>query len=366
MGRQIRWIGGAAALLLLGPAATPAPAAPAAAASATPTLRAVELATRGDGGAVSGVNPRGQVIGVVGDGQGNSDPVIWTRYDTATPIGVPRTDAKAINDRGDVLGEDCLWVDGDITVLQHPDGKPWTSGLNNRRQVIGVMEPFQANPLRASRWQDGAYTYIPAPAGMVVQPTAINERGDVSGRVHNDGGTVQHGFFWRDGVMTVFRAPVGDGYVEPEAMNDRGEVIGSYTAAGSTVPRPFRWHAGRMTDLLAGRPGGGHAYAINNAGVVVGDAGGRPALWRAGRTIDLGTPGRTGTALEINERGDVAGTSTSTADARAFRWRAGRVAFSQPYGIGTQVEVDGLDARGRVVGTVVEPDFTGHHPTVWF
>jgi probable HAF family extracellular repeat protein len=358
------WIGSAAAGLLLASAATPAAAAPAAAAPVTTTLRAVQLATRGYGGGVSAVNPRGQVVGVVADGQGNSDPVLWSRYDTATPVGVPRTNAKAINNRGDVLGEDCLWIAGDTTVLEHPDGKAWAEDVNDRRQITGELEPTEGGLLRGFRWQAGVFTEIVGPPGMSVWPTAINERGDVSGLLQNDAGTERIGFLWRDGVLTELPAPDGGGWVEPTAMNDRGHVVGSFTPAGASVTHPFRWAGGRMTDLLAGRADAGHAYDVNNAGLVVGDAGGRPAAWSSGRTVDIGTPGRTGTARDVDEGGVIVGESASPSDNRVFRLRGGRTVFSAEYPADTRLDVTGVDARGRVAGTVITVDYDAT-PVVW-
>jgi probable HAF family extracellular repeat protein len=253
---------------------------------------------------------------------------------------------------------------GDTTVLEHPDGKAWAEDVNDRRQITGELEPTEGGLLRGFRWQAGVFTEIVGPPGMSVWPTAINERGDVSGLLQNDAGTERIGFLWRDGVLTELPAPDGGGWVEPTAMNDRGHVVGSFTPAGSSVTHPFRWAGGRMTDLLAGRADAGHAYDVNNAGLVVGDAGGRPAAWSSGRTIDIGTPGRTGTARDVDEGGVIVGESASPSDNRVFRLRGGRTVFSAAYPADTRLDVTGVDARGRVAGTVVTVDYDAT-PVVW-
>jgi probable HAF family extracellular repeat protein len=90
----------------------------------------------------------------------------------------------------------------------------------------------------------------------------------------------------------------------------------------------------RVTDLgtLPGAPDS-TAMGINNRGDVVGTSGARAVLWRNGRTIDLGTLGGSySAAVDVNKRGDVVGYSEVAEGGanHAFIWRGGRLIDLSP------------------------------------
>jgi probable HAF family extracellular repeat protein len=118
---------------------------------------------------------------------------------------------------------------------------------------------------------------------------------------------------------------------EVYAINDAGVVVGRSLTAGSTQ-HGFVWRDGVMTDLGA-LPGGvsySEALSVNESGVIAGDAldaagDSRAVIWRDGRIIDLGVP--RSFAWAINDRGQVLGQTTPAADGSAswFIWQGGRV-----------------------------------------
>ena len=117
-------------------------------------------------------------------------------------------------------------------------------------------------------------------------------------------------------------------------INDAGQVTGDFYIAQGTQARGFVWTPGASPELLVlpPLPGGdqAQAFAINNAGVVVGVA--QPqvgvfhaVLWNASGAIqDLATLGGTfAEAHDINDVGVVVGLSRNAAGVyRGFRWSA--------------------------------------------
>lgn len=122
------------------------------------------------------------------------------------------------------------------------------------------------------------------------------------------------------------------------AVNDAGQVTGNaQTAPGNPAPRlnAFVWQNGVMTNLgvLPGSNNFSRGYAINNAGVVVGESDNNTS--RAFR-FDPATPGLTdlgglppnnrGVAHGVNDAGTVVGASSNGSAVRAVRFAPGGVA----------------------------------------
>jgi probable HAF family extracellular repeat protein len=355
-----RWAAAAVTALLL------VPAAPAGAAPPRPGLSTTYLGDWGRGGYVNDANERGDIVGALNDENVNAQPVLWPRDGAPVRIGVDRGAPAAVNERGDVVGDNWLFSDGVVRTLADPSQQMRSVDINDRRQVTGTIDLDASGSARMFVWQDGRFTTFAAPDGMYGNPRAINNRGEVLGYLTDASWSVRYGFVWRAGRMTILR-PLGGTVLEARAINDRGQVVGYTTVPGSDVLHAFLWQDGRMRDLMAGRPAEtGQAWDVNNAGQVAGNIGSRAVLWQGGQTVELAVPGLSTNARDINERGDVTGWSISgqPAQSHVFRWRDGRALLSEGYSTEMVVEVAGIDSHGRVAG-VVDDLIAGPRPVRW-
>jgi len=133
-------------------------------------------------------------------------------------------------------------------------------------------------------------------------------------------GAAQHALLWQDG-KPIDLGNLGNAFGNVAfAINNRGQVVGQAGVPGNGFHRAFLWQHGTMTDLgtLPGRPTS-LANAINNTGQVVGfsqnpDGTNTVAwLWQNGVMANLNTLIPAGSpmflieALGINNRGQIIG-----------------------------------------------------------
>jgi probable HAF family extracellular repeat protein len=329
------------------------------------------------------------------------------------------------------LGDFCE-PDSPIGCDSDPTTEPWQEsaayGINNRGQVVGSsVYSSKDGSVGGFLWQNDRLTavYGPSPNGFNSSPRGVNESsalagfGDIAGFGGLESGLYQNGAWKAVPTLGFTPSPFGDeiGSVA-YGLNNPGAVVGAALTAdvpaGAMRTHAFAFRAGVIRDLgsLAGRLGSSEAFAVNNAGVVVGrstlrpdgpygyfdgayhaffyngvmhdlggaanseataindagqvvgDAGGRPFLYSGGAMHDLGTLGSdaTGIATDINGAGQVVGCSGRGALARwhqdpvgkAFLYDGGRmVALDSllPSGTGwTLFCATGINDYGQIVG----------------
>jgi probable HAF family extracellular repeat protein len=346
-----------------------------------------------DLGALPGVNQslpvwisnNGFIVGMSGNGLLDPltdfpqlRPVLWDRdrniHDLGT-FGGNTGWATAVNNRGQVAGY------ATNTNPEDPDVGSFMNGFLPAGQQV-----------RAFLWNGGSLRDLGTLGGNDAAAQAINENGEVAGLSYTNTGINEttglptvHPFVWRNGTMQDLGS-LGGTLAMPGSFsfgpfakffNEHGDVAGTSMLPGDEDYHAFVWTNGRMIDL--GTLGGNlsEAFAINDAGQVVGLArttnmprSYHPFLWEKGQMIDLGVaaPCTRGGALTINSRGEIAGgfggCGPDPGDRtfnRGFLWQKGKpiVDVNTLITPGSEIWVDEIsfiNDTGMMVGAGILPD----------
>jgi probable HAF family extracellular repeat protein len=288
--------------------------------------------------------------------------------DLGTLAGGCCSQAIAINDRGDVVGDSdvrpgparhaFLWHRGKMTDLGTLGGRNSTAtDVNNRGDVVGAGDRRDGST-HAVLWRHGRKIDLGTLGGRFSSATAINDAGQVVGFSQTAAGTL-HAFSWRPGRMTDLGLLKG-GFARAYDINNRGQIAGESSVDGMNSV-PVRWQHRSVTSLTTRF---GQASAINDRGQIAGFFfGGGSFLWSQGRITDLGTPpGATVVeAFGINNRGQVVGHT----DFDAFLWQRDRMTLLPRLTGSTSAAYD-INNRGQIVGSsATTPDGLNHHAVVW-
>ncbi|SFH34446.1 probable extracellular repeat, HAF family [Nitrosospira sp. Nsp14] len=136
------------------------------------------------------------------------------------------------------------------------------------------------------------------------QAHAINEAGQVAGWANTTGNAAQHATVW-NGSKTTDLGTLGGPNSRANDINDAGQVTGDSRTTGDVTTHATVWNGSTATDLGYGVS---IAYAINNAGKVVGESfslydGFHATVWNGATAADLGR----GIARAVNDAGQIAG-----------------------------------------------------------
>lgn len=207
---------------------------------------------------------------------------------------------------------------------------------------------------------------------------------------------LSHAFEWHAGHLTDLGTLPGGLVSEPVWVSDNGLIAG-FSENGITDPliggmesRAALWKNGMIINL--GTLPGGHesqAYAVNNAGLIVGAASNetsdpysymgwgtetRAVLWQNGAAQDLGTlGGPDAQAFNVNANGQVSGCSytnstpnstTGIPTSEPFLWERGEMRSLGTLG-GTNGCVNILNNKGQAAGWSNLAGDIGFHPFFW-
>jgi probable HAF family extracellular repeat protein len=180
------------------------------------------------------ISDQGWVVGH--SGMGNAyHAFVWRggRMTDLGTLGGQFSDAIAVNDRGQIVGEAewkrfhkhaFLWRNSRMTDLGALPRRPYSAAvaINERTQIMGTSEDADGGS-RAFSWQNGRMIDLGTLGGCCSTPTGINGRGQIVGYSSMKSGTV-HAFIWESGKMTDL-GTLGT-WSRALDINERGQVVG--------------------------------------------------------------------------------------------------------------------------------------------
>jgi probable HAF family extracellular repeat protein len=239
-------------------------------------------------------------------------------------------------------------------------------GLNKFGDVAGSAQSLSTSMTSPILWPNSSTPTnlgtLHGIAGTLVnaQATAINDSNLITGDGSNGHGQVA--FTIQGSQVTDLPALPGGGDSQPVAVNNAGVIVGQADSA-TVSPVAVAWQNGTVTQL--GKLQGGltsEALAVNLSGEIVGaslaaDGDAHAVLFANGKVTDLNVPG-TGQgdaqANAVNDSGVIVGTG---GNGHAFIDQNGQATdlnnlISPTAGV-TLVTADGINDNGVIVGTAV-------------
>jgi probable HAF family extracellular repeat protein len=232
---------------------------------------------------VSGINKAGTVVGTYRDKNGFFHGFLYTGGKHFTDVSVPNataTSLRAINDKGIAVGTTTspsgvtqliTYAKGSFTTIATQSGEtPVPVAINAAGNIAGWYSDASSHGEQSFVYVNGTVTTLPNPGKIFFsQAYGINKSGVAVGQAANVEGQ-QFGFTYHNSHYNSV-ACSADCYFY--GINDSGVVVGvNFTSP--TASTAFVLHGkGTYTTLPA--PNGDTNYAataINNAGVIVGEA----------------------------------------------------------------------------------------------
>jgi probable HAF family extracellular repeat protein len=203
---------------------------------------------------------------------------------------------------------------------------------------------------------------------------AMNDNGHVVGEARLRGDTDSHAFLYGKGVMRDIY-PINSQEIRtvgPTGINNAGQIASGLVVSGIYYPSIYDSKTGAIAVL--GSLGGGTSFgfdggatSINNIGQAVGwsyidNIKYHAFLYSNGVMRDLGPSGGLSVAYAVNDAGVVVGTAAPSIEkfAEPFIYRSGIRTTFDPFG-GSEGAAYDINNRGQVVGGGITADESAEH-----
>ena len=245
-------------------------------------------------------------------------------------------------------------------------GLSWGNGINNAGQVVGTAST--GSGLSAAIWHGGKVTRLPMTLG-----DAINEAGQVAGLFYHPSSLgLNQPAVWTPPPprpRLIYLKKPAERFAYVHDLNDAQQAVGRTGIGWDSVATI--WNGTTPTYLATG----GVAYAINNAGQVVGEGThGNPIaiVWNGTTPTELRGPSDSleSRVLDINDAGQVVGWSYFTGS-NGSGWYATLWNGTTPTELGTlgyaRARALAINESGQIVGWAEAAGATGteYHATLW-
>lgn len=207
----------------------------------------------------------------------------------------------------------------------------------------------------------GNFIQIDFPGADSTIPRGIDKAGNISGWYQNDN---VHGFVYHNGTYTSVDYPGSTGGTLLFGMNDNGQIVGEWNDEVGFI---YNMNTHVFTTISYPMANPTYPYAINNAGVVVGQVDINASLegfaMKGKQHMLIEPPGTTvGTAIGISTSGRIVGFASDPTGTLDFEYANGHYArlnlgdsVTQLYGInpeGTAVVGSFVDQNGDFLGFI--------------
>jgi probable HAF family extracellular repeat protein len=245
-------------------------------------------------------------------------------------------------------------------------------GLNDAGQVTGSAFLPQAVDFKAFRWSASTGAKMLTGCCDTMWGNDINDAGVIVGTAQTNAIFGSRGFVATGSSTTPLPILPGadpEGSAGAVAINDAGQIVGASVTPSFTTHAVLWGPTGTIQDL--GTLGGTNSEAIdiNNEGQVIGssqttgDAATHFFLWSSGTGMqDLNTTVDAGitSVVEINDAGQIVGTYTTGGESHAFLYTPGTGLRDLGTLGGTTSAPTGLNGNGDVVGSSTLEDGSTH------
>lgn len=315
----------------------------------------VQISLGGGTSEITAINAKGQAVGSAKTRDGSTHAFLYTNGKTIDlgTLGIGTSQATDINDSGQVVG----WSYTDYNTIKHAflysggvmtdlgmlcSGFPKVCGteseavaINASGQIAGTAKTPEGNS-HAFRYSNGVMQDLGTLGGAESYARGINDNGVVIGDSWITPGTysTQHGFIYQnEGMVNV--GTFGGFNSNTKDINNKGQVCGDASVSTNDASHAYLISGGAMGDLglIPDDMNGEYtpqtdANAMNESGQVVGLAVNSYRDYIAFSTgavgvVSLGTLGGSSYAMDINDSGQIVGSSYSVDSLKAFVYSGG-------------------------------------------